>query len=195
MTLLSTEWGVAHHCKKKLTGWAVALSKKRHCVFGVGVGIQSAMSVVCTLSVCADFITVPEGENSNRPLLHLMPGPYIIRVYILMLWTGARERISVHFTTMGKDKLEFKSPCFSTFPTHQQTVSNADYSWIVSTQCTLFFVVSGSQPTPQTCKSNAALTSADRVTLSSHYYCHLSCVPRQVTLSLQAISHPELQLI
>lgn len=60
------------------------------------------MSVLCTLSVCADFITAPEGENFNRPLLHLMPGSYIIRVHILMFWTGARGQIAVwdkwHFT-------------------------------------------------------------------------------------------------
>lgn len=66
------------------------------------------MSVVCTLSVSADFIRAPEGENSNRPLLHLMPGPYIIRVHILMLWTAAQEQISVlgkwHFTSAQRAK-------------------------------------------------------------------------------------------
>lgn len=47
--------------------------KEKHCICGGGGYSKSAMSVVCTLSICADFITAPEGENSNRPLLHLMP--------------------------------------------------------------------------------------------------------------------------
>lgn len=47
------------------------------------------------VSLCR-FHQSPRGrENFNRPLLRLMPGPYIIRVHILMLWTGAWEQIFV----------------------------------------------------------------------------------------------------
>lgn len=121
------EWHTTKKTKKGM-GWAVALlvKEKAACIWSGGGDSNSAMSVVCTLSVCADFITAPEGENSNRPLLHLMPGPYIIRVHILMLWTGAWEQISVrdkwHFTlhqlAEARYKLEIRRPCFSHFSQH-----------------------------------------------------------------------------
>lgn len=119
------------------------------------------MSVLCTLSDCADFITAPEGENSIRPLLHLMLGPYITRVHILMLWTGAWEQIfnaGINGTLhqwgekQGEVRtLKFQSLCFSTSHTGQETVTHADNGWTASINLvdSFKFVVAMNQPTLQ----------------------------------------------
>lgn len=114
-------------------------------------------------------------ENSNRPLLHLMPELSIIRVFILMLWTSAWEQISV----IGREQGELKKTVL-VFPlfTHMKR------RWVMLTTVwhdllTQWTIWSNSEwwNAISLCwyYSNTALTSADRVILSSPLLSLLMC--------------------